>query len=303
MRPPFPRNDPGKAPGRAPPEAPPVFRRRFSDPPPLSPPPRNRSTRSPFLLPPVGRSGSRPAGRPRTRDIGPFPDDLLPLQLLPFLPRQSEEAPEHLLVVVPHRLRGPLDPSGAFGKLRDGPELVDPAVQGIVKLPSGPALAQVGVVVLVPAALNGGGGEPRLLAGADDLGARAGGGKGCHGLRGRRRHPQGFREGGTLRVVPCGDGDESVRAAVDPRRGKRHVPVSRPLPVPSRDVGVQPRPVQRADQGLRPRTVDQLPLPRPARHTPARVFSPCAAGSRSPTGPSSRREDFPPPRPTSPRSG
>src|SRR3972149_5484009 len=158
MRPPFPRNDRGKAPGRAPPGAPPAFRRRFSDQSPLSPTPRSRSTRSPFLLPPVGRSGSRPAGRPRTRDIGPFPDDLLPLQLLPFLPRQSEEAPEHLLVVVPH------------------------------------------------------------------------------GLRGRRRHPQGVREGGTLRVVPCGDGDESLRAAVDPRRGKRHVPVSRPLPVPARDV-------------------------------------------------------------------
>src|SRR3990170_5942248 len=156
MRPPSPRNDRGKAPGRTLTGAPPAFRRRFSGQSPLSPIPRSRSTRSPFLLPPVGRSGSRPAGRPGTRDIGPFPDDLLPLQLLPFLPRQSEEAPEHLLVVVPHRLRGPLDPSGAFGKLRDGPELVDPAVQGIVKLPYGPARAQVGVVVLIPAALSGG---------------------------------------------------------------------------------------------------------------------------------------------------
>src|SRR4030067_2520213 len=110
MRPPFPRNDPGKAPGRALPAAP------------------------------------------------PWP-------------------PEPPLVVFPHRLRGPLDPSGAFGKLRDGPELVDPAVQGIVKLPYGPALAQVGGVVLVPAALNGGGGEPRLLARADDRRARGGGGR------------------------------------------------------------------------------------------------------------------------------
>src|SRR4030066_2159691 len=151
MRPQCPRNARGKAPGRAPPGAPPAFRRRFSDQSPLSPTPRSRSTRSSFLLPPVGRSGSRPAGRPRTRDIGPFPDDLLPLQLLPFLPRQSEEAPEHLLVVVPHRLRGPLDPSGAFGKLRDGPELVDPAVQGIGQLPYGPAPAPVGGGVRVPA--------------------------------------------------------------------------------------------------------------------------------------------------------
>src|SRR3972149_3053273 len=134
MRPPFPRNDRGKAPGRAPPEAPPAFRRRFSDQSPLSPTPRSRSTRSPFLLPPVGRSGSCPAGRPGTRGIGPLPDDLLPLHLLPFPPRQPQEPRELLVVVVPPRLRGPLDPSGTSGKVRDGPELGDPSVQGIVKL-------------------------------------------------------------------------------------------------------------------------------------------------------------------------
>jgi hypothetical protein len=120
------------------------------------------------------------------------------------------------------------------------------------------------VVVLVPPALYGGGGEPRLLTDADDLGARAVSGEGLHGFRGRLRRTERLREGGALRLISGGDGDEPVHAPVDPRRGKRHVPVSRTLPVPARDVGVQPRPIERTDQRLALRKVYHLPLPRPA---------------------------------------
>src|SRR5512134_3247145 len=122
------RNGPGKVPAPAAPAAPPAFPGLVADPLPPPPTPRTRSPLRGLPLRLLGPSRFPLLRGPRSGDVGPLADDPLPRKLLHLLHRKAEQPAEHLLVVVPHRPGGPLDPAGTRGELRAWSELVDPSV-------------------------------------------------------------------------------------------------------------------------------------------------------------------------------